>query len=468
MRAVWRLSTFSSMGRRLQRRQITRHFSQQGCHINVKTGHLDTNEEKEPNMTAHTDSYGLTLSTQSETAANAYRKGMSLYSTAQPGAEAAFNTAITADPDFALAHLSLAREHHVHGNGKAARTALATANAAPPPETARERSHLAIMTTIISGRGDDAFTAAKAHLADHPRDALIPSTCMGVFSLIGFSGRAGREAENLAMSTLLAPHYGDDPWFLSNHAFAQMEAGMLNEAEASITKSLKGNPSDANAAHHRAHLYYEMGETKAGYDFLTEWLSTYDRKGIMHCHNSWHAALGALALGDIDEMWRIVDTDVDPRSGFGPPLNVMTDLASILFRAQHAGVTVTPERWAAVSDYASQYFPKPRLGFADVHSAIAHAFAGRTEALGKIITDANGPVADLVKTLGQAFKAIAAENWAEAESHLTPALPDHARIGGSRAQRDLIEYAMAGVFMKQGKTKTAELLLATRRPILLH
>lgn len=417
---------------------------------------------------AHHDGYGLELSTASEAAADAYRNGMSLYFTAQPGAEAAFKRAIQADPDFALAHLSLAREHHVHGNGKAAREALATANACSSPETARERQHLAIMTTIIGGLGDDAFTAAKAHLADYPRDALIASTCMGVFSLIGFSGRPGREAENLAMSTLLAPHYGDDPWFLSNHAFAQMEAGLLRQAEQSITAALEGNPNDANAAHHRAHLYYEMGETKAGYDFLTEWLTTYDRKGIMHCHNSWHAALGALALGDTHEMWRIVDRDVDPANGHGPPLNVMTDLASILFRAEQAGIEVAPERWVRVSDYASQWFPKPRLGFADVHSAIAHAFAGNAEALDKIIKDANGPVADLVKTLGQAFKAMAAQNWAEAEAHLMPAMSDHARIGGSRAQRDLIEHAMAEVLLKQGKADQAQLLLATRRPVLMN
>ena len=49
-----------------------------------------------------------------------------------------------------------------------------------------------------------------------------------------------------------------------------------------------------------------------------------------------------------------------------------------------------------------------------------------------------------------------------------PAMSDHARIGGSRAQRDLIEHAMASALMKQGKTAAAELLLATRRPVLTH
>ena len=169
-------------------------------------------------MAQHQDSYGLELSTQSDTAAAAYRDGMRLYFTAQPGAEAAFKTAIAADPDLALAHLSLSREHHVHGNGKAARDALTAANACPAPETSREQQHLAIMTTIISGRGDDAFTAAKAHLADYPRDALITSTCIGVFSLIGFSGRPGREAETLqcrpCLRRIMAMIHGSSPTML--------------------------------------------------------------------------------------------------------------------------------------------------------------------------------------------------------------------------------------------------------------
>jgi hypothetical protein len=42
---------------------------------------------------------------------------------------------------------------------------------------------------------------------------------------------------------------------------------------------------------------------------------------------------------------------------------------------------------------------------------------------------------------------------------------DHERIGGSRAQRDLIEYALAQTLLKQGKTGEAKRMLAMRRPL---
>jgi hypothetical protein len=70
-----------------------------------------------------------------------------------------------------------------------------------------------------------------------------------------------------------------------------------------------------------------------------------------------------------------------------------------------------------------------------------------------------------LRALADAFGAIAAANWAKAAARLTEAMADHARIGGSRAQRDLIEFAMAHVLLKLGRGEEARRLLAMRRPV---
>ena len=44
-------------------------------------------------------------------------------------------------------------------------------------------------------------------------------------------------------------------------------------------------------------------------------------------------------------------------------------------------------------------------------------------------------------------------------------MTDHERIGGSRAQRDLIEYALAQTLLKQGQIEEVKRLLAMRRPL---
>src|SRR5882757_2558059 len=70
---------------------------------------------------AHQDRYGLTLSTASTEAAEAYRDGVDLLLAAWPGAAEAFERAIAADPEFALPHIARARIHTFYQQGDVAR-----------------------------------------------------------------------------------------------------------------------------------------------------------------------------------------------------------------------------------------------------------------------------------------------------------------------------------------------------------
>src|SRR5882757_10512906 len=93
--------------------------------------------------TLHEDRYGLPLSTNSDAAASAYRDGMDRMLSAWPGAAEAFEQAIAADPDFALAHVARARIHTFYQQSEAARQRAATARElAARHGTTRERSHV--------------------------------------------------------------------------------------------------------------------------------------------------------------------------------------------------------------------------------------------------------------------------------------------------------------------------------------
>ena len=69
----------------------------------------------------HQDRYGLPLSTGSSDAAEAYRDGIDRMLSAWTGAAEAFERAIAADPDFALAHIARARIHTFYQQGDVAR-----------------------------------------------------------------------------------------------------------------------------------------------------------------------------------------------------------------------------------------------------------------------------------------------------------------------------------------------------------
>ncbi len=414
------------------------------------------------------DRYGNKLSTSSQAARDAYVEAVDGFLAADGGVEEAFQEAIDADENFALAHLGLARIRQMCAKTLMVAEPLAKARARVEHLNPREAGQVRALGLLLEGKGPEAYKAIHAHLKHYPRDVMVAQPCMGVFGLIGFSGQSGRESEQLAFTTCLAPHYGDDWWFLSQHAFAQLETGQTGPAERTIERSLSGNPRSANGAHIRSHLYYENGETEAGADYLDKWRRDYDKRGLLHCHISWHVALWAMASGDTTKMWDVIDADITPSGAFGPPINILTDLAAILYRAELAGLEVPAHRWLEVSDYALKCFPKPGIAFADIHAALAHALAGNTEALAKIIREAKGPAADLVGEFAQAFGAIAREDWDQAVSHFSIAMPDHARIGGSRAQRDLLEFAMAAAFLRQGHSNQARFMLSIRRPKSTH
>lgn len=410
------------------------------------------------------DRYGLCLSTGSQDAAEAYQQGLDQFLAGQSGVEPALQRALRADPGFTPAHVALARHHQSFGRMDMAKAALAAARACDRVLTPREAAQRQIFGHLIEGRPTEGYRQIRAHLHAHPCDALVAQTLLGVFSLIGFSGRAGREAEHLVIADYLAPHYEGDWWFPAQMAFAHLELGQFAPAETQIELALARNPDSAHAAHIRAHLYYETGATADGLAFLGQWMQGYDRAGLMHCHNAWHVALWALATGDEARMWQVVDHDLSPDVSQSPAINIVTDLAALYYRAGLAGVTIGQDRWQALGDYAQRAFPSPGMGFVDVHAAVIHAMSGNAPALDQLAKDAKGPIADLVPLCAEAFRAIAAQDWAGAEARLIPVLAQSERIGGSRAQRDIIEFALLNAQIRQGRAAEAHRLLLLRRP----
>jgi hypothetical protein len=411
------------------------------------------------------DRYDNPLTTSSGVARDAYVDGVDRLLAADIGAEQAFQRAIEADDGFALGHAALARAWQILAKGTEAAEAIMEAQALAPTTTRREQEHIAMLGHLVGGDGRAAHTAALAHLDDFPRDAVIAQPLSSVFGLIGFSGLPGREAEQLAFMSRLAPHYGDDWWFTTQFAFAQIEVGQAARAVQTIESVRHGYPRSANWAHVRSHIYYETGEAELGLRDLWDWLWDYPREGALHCHLSWHVALWRLELDDPEAAWRVIDADVRPGKAWGPPINVLTDTASFLHRAELAGGAHQPERWREVSEFAAQLFPKPGIAFADTHAALAHAMAGETEALDRLVAEPVGAAGEVVSSLAAAFKAFAAGHWAQTICLLSPIMSAHERIGGSRAQRDLIEYTLVAALLRGGRPNDARLMLATRRPI---
>src|SRR5262249_43065923 len=125
--------------------------------------------------------------------------------------------------------------------------------------------------------------------------------------------------------------------------------------------------------------------------------------------------------------------------------------------------------WSAVRDYASRAFPKPGVTFCDVHAAVAYAASGDAAALAALsraMKEADGAgrlaAGPGVPALADAFRAFALGDWGATIAILAPVGEEHVRIGGSRAQRDLVELTLLAAYLRAGRADDARALLAQR------
>jgi tetratricopeptide (TPR) repeat protein len=320
-----------------------------------------------------TDRYGLALSTGSAAARDAYVEAADLALTFYPGAAEAYDRAIAADPGFAMAQAGKAQMLAREGDVAAAREVLATAKAVASGLSDRETSHIAFFDLAFAGRTDDAIAVLCPHLAAWPRDALVVSTAANPNGLLGGSGRVGQKHQIAELMDSLAPHYGDDFWFLSYHAMALSEDGRLSPARATIERSVAANPKNARAAHGFAHVCYESGALKDARTFLSSWLVDYPRDGFFHGYLSWHFSLCEIQAGNWPNASHLYHDGIALDRHSGGPQNKMSDGAAFLWRSELAGYPRDAGAWRELYDYANRALPRPGSGLADLHVILAQA-----------------------------------------------------------------------------------------------
>lgn len=417
------------------------------------------------------DRYDLPLSTTSAAARDAYVQGYDLALTLYPGAVEAFERALTADPGFALAHAGKAQVLMREGKAAVARAALAAAKDVAAGLSAREAGHIGFFDLAFAGRTDAAIAALHTHLTAWPRDALMVASAANPNGLIGGSGRIGQKHQIAALMDSLAPHYGDDYWFLAYHATALSEDGQLAAARPKIERSVVLNQRNAHAAHGFAHVCYESGDPDTGRDFLSSWLATYPRDGAFHGHLSWHLALFELAAGHWPEALRLYRDAIALDRHSGGPQQKMTDGTAFLWRSELAGQPRDAVAWRAMYDHANSALPRPGAGLADLHVILALAVMGddasldaHTRQMEDLAREGRYPSGSYLPVLSRGFVAFERGDFSAAIEALAPLAGENERIGGSRAQHDLIEFTLLKAYLNAGRLEEARRLLGARRP----
>jgi len=416
------------------------------------------------------DRFGLPLTTSSAAAAENYVRAVDLMLSANIGAEELLDAALASDPEFALAHIARARLLAVQARVAEAKTAAEAARALAGRVTAREARHIQTVALAIDGKGKEAMAMLEEHVAEFPRDALVLSLALGVFGLLGFSGRVDFHEAQLALLERLAPRWDENWWFLTYLGWARIELGDIASGALEVERALILNPRNAYAAHARAHGYYEAGDAESGARFVEGWLPGYDRKSQLHGHLSWHLALCELARGNAERARTLYADAIRPAVSHAPPLFNLADSASFLWRWQVYGESPPLDReWDEVAAHVQRFFPRAGMHFADLHAILSEAASSDDPGARQRIAQARelagagrlaqGPI---VAELCAGTAAFARGDYALAADELGSALPELARVGGSHAQREVFEDTFIAAALAAGHHDKARARLAER------
>jgi uncharacterized NAD(P)/FAD-binding protein YdhS len=405
------------------------------------------------------DRYGLPLTT-SHLAADAFTEGVDRVLRGQHDALTHLMAATEADPGFALGHavvgllglewgVPVAVDAHL-------RDALEYADAGDD----RERSFVA----AVAARAADLHSGGDAllrHIKAYPRDALAVNVAVPTISFGGITS----DSETWALVESLRHDYGDDWWYLSQLAFVRQDQGRWHDADVLSARALTLEPASGHAVHARTHVFYETAEHTAGLEWLNDWIGTWGDASDGRVHFTWHAALHELMLGDDAAVRRRYDRDLAPPAVAGP--RALVDSASLLWRCE------ITRNWNA-RDGATEVLgvcppdmlTRPATSFAAMHAAIALAAAKDEEKLRALSAYAAAHDSDIFRRvivpLCDGLANVVAQRWAAAVKDLAMVRPHVERLGGSAAQREVIEDTFVHALASAGRHQEAAEVLTAR------
>lgn len=404
------------------------------------------------------DPYGYRLTTSSA-AAQAYNRGLLDVLRLHTGAAEHIAEAIAHDPTFALGHAALALLGHEMCAPVDVPARLRHAQLHARRATERERCHVQAIAAHIAGDPRPLV----AHLRSYPRDALLLSTAVPT---IAFAGVTEVPEQAWSIVEECAPAYGEDWWFSGLLAFVRQEQHRYDEAMDLACHSLAQEPGAGHSAHARAHAHYETGDHEAGLAWMDDWVTGDGARIESLSHFSWHAALHELSLGDLDAVRRRYDAQLRPGRALG--CRALVDSGSLLFRwaITPAARDVPDLGEEVVSATGRNTLERPATSFLAMHAAIALLACDDRAALRRLQAWAaahpHPTQREVVAPLAGALDRMAAGKHSAAADELASLAPQVRRLGGSDAQREIVEETRIAALLRAGRWEEARALLDAR------
>ena len=408
------------------------------------------------------DAQGHYLSGATEAAVTTYDQAVRAFNLVHGDAIGLFDTAREAAPDFAMAYMGKAWVFAVANDPgllTGARTLVETARRMRLNE--REQAHLAALSHLVQGARAAAVAVLDRHLMHYPFDLVAHQ---GAALTDGFLGRfpwiRDRSARALPFWSKDQPGYGT---LLAFHAFGLEEAGDYTRAEDESRAAAELEPLSFWPHHTVAHVMEMTGRPEDGLRWMKAREPLWSTPSHLNqVHIWWHKALFHLELGQYEAALALYDGPM--RATQRPVALSLTNATALLWRLDALGCD-TGDRWRDLAASWEGHADGKCLVFTDIHAAMAELRSGREALVERRLeamreTAAGGvEAAGLYRTVGipvvEGLAAFHRGAYDRAVEWLLPVRFDLWQIGGSHAQRDVVDWTLTEAAVRAGQRDVA-------------
>jgi tetratricopeptide (TPR) repeat protein len=395
------------------------------------------------------DAQGHVLSGATPESAALYDQAVRAYNLVYGDAVGLFEAARQAAPDFAMAHLGKAWLFALAfdpGLALQARALLDSARSLTLNE--REHAHLAAVTQAVAGARAAAVAGLDRHLMQFPHDLLAHQAANLMDGFLGrFPWIHRRAARALPFWSPDQPGYATMRAF---HGFGLEEAGDYARAEDESRMAAELEPHSFWAHHTVAHVMEMSGRPEDGLGWMAAreplWSSPEHPNRV---HIWWHRSLFHIELGQYDAALALYDGPIRETQR---PLGVsLTNASALLWRLDLLGCDLG-DRWPELAALWQDHADGACLPFGDIHAAMAELRSGqeanveRRLAWMRETAASDAAQAACYREVGipivEGLFAFHRGDYAQVVATLQPVRYEVWRIGGSHAQRDIVDWTL--------------------------
>ena len=318
----------------------------------------------------------------------------------------------------------------------------------------RERGHFAALSAAVAGEYEATGALLGSVLSEFPRDALALQVAHSVDYVRGeVAALKNRNEAALPAWSSATPGFHA---VLAMLAFGLEENGEYGRARETALEALAHDPRSIRSHHTVAHVLEMQGRATEGARWMEARQAFWDTEGPMATHQWWHFGLFRIGADDLPGALAIYDVRLAaaPRA-----TSDLIDASALLWRLHLRGRDLSGQgfdlsgRWRALAEHWAPHAADAYCAFTDMHAMMAFAAAERTD-LARTLLAAQaqrilkrGTNSAMTRLVGlpasRALLAFGRRDYAAAEKLLAELPPIAHRIGGSQAQRDVLDLTLA-------------------------